>query len=407
MTENTAKMIIRPNWKKEDESYAIFDYLKNHHTLLIAIISAIITITSFIINQLSHFYQYNYLRSWGIAFDFYVNPLSNNILYYFSTVLVIDIITPVLLWKLEIAFISFYRHYSTDIYSKYILDIFNRRRKKVKTQILKLKKSKAKKESDPQFDDELKEIEDIKKNIKKSQSITRHIILSRSLNLILLIFSFALLLLSLWSIISSLSGTVSSDIFIIWFIYCITIVFLAHCNALLYIKPCTPRKIKKILKNNSMEHMDWDKFNKTIALFFSELPVKNSKIGVFSDNNLKRNSISILVSFFVIILVFLLVNNSYVPNSFWIYNENGSTYAVIYQRPDLLIMEKADMQDNSITIYLDQVKYMQPENCFLQKKAFDTVLKRYFEEDIENEDNFSSNVISIHKIKHNYPHLFP
>ncbi|QTE74409.1 hypothetical protein JS518_00470 [Clostridiales bacterium FE2010] len=381
MKEST-DIIKYPKYRKEKETFIVFNYLKEHHGLLLASISAIVTITSFIINMASFIRQNNYLRSWGITNNFYIYS-SSQFVYLFVVMLIIDIFIPLLLWKLEVTFTSFFRDCSILIYTKYILKHYKKRQKRAEAILAKKRKDNTN-DADPEME---KNLNELKGMIATSHNKIHHILSAHIVDVIILIIAFVILLLPLWTLLIIIAGQFSIHAMILWLVICFFIVTTSYMGALLNIHPCTPRKMKKILKISLKNRSSLDGFFDTIHNFFTELPERNKKYGFLSDAHLRRSTIAILASIIGMICTFTVFSSNE-SNTIWIYDDNESIYAVIYQRPDLLVMEQANIQNETITVFMDQIKYVQPNDCTLQKKEFKTVIKQnVFKQEKEDSDD--------------------
>ena len=77
-------IIIRPKVNRDEKKYTIYNYLKEHHTLLIASISGFITALSFVISMIAYLYQIILFRKWNIPLDSIENLIQNRFIYYFA-----------------------------------------------------------------------------------------------------------------------------------------------------------------------------------------------------------------------------------------------------------------------------------------------------------------------------------
>lgn len=383
--KTSTEIIVRSDWSQKKETFIMFNYLTEHHALFIASVSTFVTIGSFLISMISFLNQYGYLRSWNITIENYVNPISNTIIYFIAIQLVLYSLVSLLSWKLEVAFISYFRKCLKAISTKYVIRYLRKKQRHLEKKIRLRQASCNNADSLAELKNDKEEILAFKKELKTYNSFFKSFLTLYKKDLWILLFVSVLLLLPFCALWVSILGSVSWHFLIIWALYSLMIVIWAQLNALRYISPCTPRKIKQILKYRLQNKLSINGLDENLNCFFKELPIKDKKRGFLSDTNLKE-LVRMIVAFFLSVSISFLLFNHYETKSFWIYEDQTACYAVIYQRPDLIILEKAEIENNSIKIYTNQVKYLSHDNCDLIKMEFDTVEKCTTENHIQ-EDN--------------------
>ena len=99
---------------QQDEQRKYVEYLKTHHTLLIACISAIVTIISFWIGLLSHVYQKIILEEYNVPLDIINTTNHGRLFYYVLMSIAFYAINPLIQESLMKVFLKYYRRTAID-----------------------------------------------------------------------------------------------------------------------------------------------------------------------------------------------------------------------------------------------------------------------------------------------------
>jgi len=395
-------IIVYKKRKKHQDTFKIFDYFKSHHSLLIGCISIAVTLISFSVSMLAYLYQILQLRAWNVPAEIVGNTILNKSLYYIVIVIIMMIAEMILLDRIKKLYIHYYRNI---VYSTF----WNAYCKEIKKMEIVAKKAShsynhlKKKHNYKPSVDELNEQEENEKRIKElrqdyqyyHKDLWKDIISFKLLiGVIILLICFLLLPISL--LFQLMTNSNILEAIISWILLCCLIVFFGRQSAITYYKPYTPRRIRRIVHTRYKTDASISGFEEAMEDYFDNLETDISLKSMFSDKSLSILSQMFLFSLAFIVLIIVIAGmNTTNTKEFWIYSDNNTQYVVIYQNTETMVLEQAHIDGDQITIHTDRMKYIAPNNCEIQKKKFETVIKdtSYLQKDLQEEQKDNINYL--------------
>ena len=357
--------------------YKIYNYFKRHPSFLVAVLSAAVAMVSLILNYVSFLYINTYLAYFDISVDVQIN--SPKFLYFVAITALFC--ASLLLFQSFIsrtfeAYMPYERRFL--LYWCYMWSI----RKEIKLNKRLIKKATKRANTINVSEDNRSELEAIKLDLRnlqrKNEEITQDyisikndirkqrikyiIIISISCFvawMIITVVCFLMFLNSLteWHLIIPTSMAISL-LFVLcialenWFLYC-----LLRINF----------KQIKIDSNSSMEEqkLSYDNFPKMPLeiLFFGRIK------DVFSDAAC-RSAVLAMISLLIVLIpttVYAGKTNAEKQKEFFVVQENDAVYAVIYNNGTMMILEKAEFSDNSITIDTTEQMTVDADGVLIKK----------------------------------------
>ena len=141
-----------------------------------------------------------------------------------------------------------------------------------------------------------------------------------------------------------------------------------------------PKKIEKLVKDIEDEP---DQENRIATWHQHFESLKNQILDetyrkkYTSDGKMLEYALSIALSV-VSVTVFVIITafaEAKTQNSYWIYQDEDKQYAVVYQNPEVFVLEEAIIRDDELTIVLNQQRYLKFEDIEVEKREFKHVKK--------------------------------
>ena len=302
-------IIIRPKVNRDEKKYTIYNYLKEHHTLLIASISGFITALSFVISMIAYLYQIILFRKWNIPLDSIENLIQNRFIYYFAVSIALTAFT---IWsqeKIKDQWKLYYRYSAEMKYLRCEIECLQKNNKSIeKEQRAHFKRIKIAFSEPSEMTLDNKQIYQsaeenntkIKANKYMAKKLKRCIakyLFRLNMYLGILSIVYSIIILPLWFIVSSFSGEINYVmILLVWIGFCLISFISARVEVNLFFEPYTPIRIKRIVKTMHKESKSTLGFLNTMHEYFDELQTKNDNHSVLSNDNIKRLLSSIFIS---------------------------------------------------------------------------------------------------------------
>ncbi len=353
---NDANMNNTENANRSD--YKVYEYMKEHPSVMIACASAIIATASFAINAVIYFIDYRYFSFWGfdIARSEYKNP--NQV--YILVISIVFVLTINLIQKYCGELFSAYLRRTEYIpISKAILRNFKMtirkitKAKKEKKSILNVaqRPSNQNKNENPEhsIDDVLSHIRQLKSTLRKEN---RNVV--KDLSVFLIPSGFVMVLIGL--LYFSAVGTAKLSFWVcilISVLYSIFIVLLNHLLSYCLVRIPFNRKIKETAKNNPQELLSlFEEISQADRGQVSYQLKDVLKKDTIKDSRLKSHIVSIMIALVVYYIAFSFSANSLqaARKEFPICYIDNNPYVIVYQSSGTYYMNKAEIDSAQITI---------------------------------------------------------
>ena len=364
-----------------ENQYKIFNYFKDKPAMLIACVSALVAIGSWLLRFAVGRMNYAYLAYWDIA-TLHANNNNPNELY---------MVAGILLFTLVLMIIHSVLNKLSDTFRYYIplLLLTNRsinlskkekqaflkelRKLYIRFSILPLKKKKSiegitiKKEIEKHSKKTKEELKEIQRVKKARQFIRIGVMIQVAFDVFLLY-----LLGSMFFVLINMSGTIRDSIQGSWVIALFILLELADKYIPAY------REASRSCK----QYKDEEALRKARELLSSEMPkfpleaLKSWEIkAVLSDKVLKSVMVSILTGMIIIILSISFAGSlsAKMVRSFPMYTDGDVSYAVVYTSGSTRYMEEAVIEDGTLIIDTTKQRIITSEDITYTVEVFDDV----------------------------------
>ncbi len=369
----------------EKDEYSIFNYLKEHHSLLIAIISGIMAIFSFLINIVNYMNINAYFMFWDIEIS-QITINSSNQIYSIITAFLFQAMLILATWFILNTYDSYRKRQQSFMYiklkhrkAKKILKAKYKEEQKNEKRVLTLKQM-----SDKGHEFErLEEIEKIEKAISytKNEIYTMKRELEEEYKGIQAHRNQDKKRIMISNIMAFVTVFLGCIIFFTTLVYYNNAIWAALFYAIVYVGInaaihsginyfSVKRELKKIIDNDEqkiVEIANWDSPIEKVIW-------RNWKL-VISNRTVK----SIIIQLIIITIAFM-ISFSYVGYSkaksqkdFRYVISEEESYVVIYNNGDDLVMKKAFIDADNISIDLSVEKTISVNDVVIYKKSFSKV----------------------------------
>lgn len=332
---------------EDRRTHRIFDYMEKHHSLLIASVSAFVTVGSLVTSILVYLYQCLRLQAWNVPMELLSEVKLSKYLY--------------------VAVIGMLYYCSIPIYQIYLQNIFQEQFDFFT--LLKLQRKLIKKLYKYQKKDKEKiNIKEAVFRLKRDLNFIKRYVLRKTLYMI---FSASFL----WSIIFilfeiSIGGigiyNIISGGIVLLLVFGITLLFFKHSYRRDDIEEL---KLKEKNVEDNLAAVELIEEICNLEKKMANPHSKNRKIKEYlSDKNIGEFAILIISAFISLCLFFIATGfiTGKVQKGFWLFqDEVGQYYAIVYQNDERLVMEEAFINDDTITINVNkQLFKIYQENQF-------------------------------------------
>lgn len=376
MGDTQKKDIVRNDGLQEKNAYSIIDYLKEHHSLMIAIVSAIVAIFSFVINLVNYLNVSTYFKFWDIEISQVTFNFSNQV-YTVITAFSFQVIVLFATWFVLNTYDSYRKRQQTFMHIKWKRRKISKDIKEsceelalAKTRILTLKKRLDNKEELNELERKTEKIKEIIENSKqKVKEIEKVMRKHKVQDICLLLMSNVIVFLTIFVACNILFATLIYYDNALQYSLLFSAVYVGS-NVLVF------GGINYFYIRREMEkRVDCDREE----IVYTDLPIEKVIWGewklVVSNEVIK----SIIIQLVIITIVFMF-SFSYAGYSkakeqkeFQYVTSAQETYVVIYNNGVDLVMKKASIEADNITIDLSVQKTISIEDVVLCKKRFSTV----------------------------------
>lgn len=389
--ENRKYSLILSNHSKgkndsdhKEEGYKTYNYFKSHPSFFVAIISAAVAMMSVILNYVSFLYTNTYLSYFDISVDVQIN--SPRFLYFIAITAIFG--SSLILFQSFISrtfesYMPYKRRFLLYKYSMRFIKKQNRANKRLIDETTKCA------DTIIVTDDDKPKLEAVKRNleicqqnneqsIREYKHIKQKILKQRIIYYCIIGFScfIAWLILSIVCFMLFLNGVFEWSLITLssMAISLLFVTFIALENWFLY---CFIKMNRKQIKSDAI--CDKEEERKLFYDNFPDMPLERFLRGgikdFFSDTTCRGVFLAMVLV--VIVLMITMVHSGKTSaekqKEFFVVQENNTSYAVIYNNGTMMILEKAELSDNSITIDTTEQMTIDADGVFIKKYIFDEV----------------------------------
>lgn len=342
------------------EDYSVYNYLYNHPSIVLAILTALATVFSFIAKLLYQTIELHYLEYWGFPTGHFNYSIGND--YSFALGLIAYIaFLPIYAWYT----FSLTVFHNNNFFAKSIDYEYRIIKKEIKREISCNKKKNKCKEKEEGVIERCNNIKMKRKIIKKG---LRNMFLPQ----------FFISLFVIWMIISFYLSLVTVQANLaLWFYVLLLIAVAAYLLIILVVSYTFNCPTYRRIKKDAIESKGFDDQDAELSRYHLR-PYSDYKIHeFFSNRKIKSTVISIVISFaFFISLFVILVDRGYnSQKTFQIVNLDENIYAVIFRDTDLYYLNEANVDGDVIRISNQSHLIIQSESVPFLSKRFSSVEK--------------------------------
>lgn len=376
--ESSLPVEIKTGTTQSDES--IYHYFREHTAFLVTCVSAMVAITSFILNYAISRYNLAYLQHWGID---PIYAVSNNNQLYVVLCSFMYCLALMAIHALLSGTSDSFRHYNKLLST---LNYQHRHSKKVARQLRKtehelnktLQNLSQKERHSSRIEEIQRKIQDTKSefqniidiqqstsNARKNYRTWLYVNVGVSIGISYMI-GMIFVLLTRTTITTKeilyasilVSGIILFDLLIYF--------FPAYCST-----KCTKKRYEKM---DMLKFVD-DMLDTEKHKFPIEEMLKHGLRSMVSNKKLKLALGQFLTA--TVVLVFLMTYSgthaARTKTNFPIYSDDSGVYAVVYNNGQALIMESATIKDNTITIDTNSQRILHSDDIIYEVDIFDLV----------------------------------
>lgn len=368
--EELEKEQAEENKESFERDYSIYIHFKTHPASGIASFSALVAVITFFAQLMTYIINKNVLEYWGYNVS-YSSLGSDSLLYSAISAIVYGLVLALtVMWFLKTSDVYFER-------KRYFLTVKYLLKKQHKCEKENLKMLKLVEESEIEDVDQIEtiktviintneEIRDLSNSIKKDQVLAR---LTFIKNLIPILF-----LSAFSAFVMSLMLTQDMELWLTTI--CILIIQLVTFAILYFMEHKSVLKKKQIEK--SVETSGTKEILDSVR-YKTQYPLENLR----SKNKGIKNSTFFLLTAYILVTCILFVasfgysakDNEAKRKTFEVVNLNGDEYVVVYHDKDACFLEKANSNDDELTIYINHQRIVDSSDVSFTVKTFDKIIR--------------------------------
>lgn len=355
--------------ESSEEKYTIYNHLKSHPASAVAAFSALVATITFFAQLMTYIINKNVLEYWGYNLS-YASLGNDSLLYSAISAIVYGLV-------LAVSIVLFLRTCDAYLERKgYFLTVkyLLQKQQKCEKENLRLLNLAEQSNNDIEELDTIKssiintskEIKDFSKTIKKEVFLARLAFL-KNLIPILLLSTFS-------AFVMSLMLTQDMDLWLS--MIAILIVQLLTFVLLYYMEKKTVIKKNQIKKSvatlETREILEKAKYKK-------QYPLDSLH---FEHRGIKNSTFFMLITYVLIICVVFVCSFGYSAKgneakrkTFEVVNLNGEAYVVVHHDNNTCFLEKANISDDVLTIYINHQRIVDSSDVAFTVKTFETVIK--------------------------------
>ena len=372
--------------KNKQESFKVFNYLKKNPSVAIALVSSGVAFGTAIVNLLVYIKEKQYLDYWQIsASNVFV---SQGQLYFICASLALGIISVFAIYFIESSVKTYYSNIKDLLFYQKLVTYLQKNELKYKIEQIKSKlklfKIKLinllkKKNIDEEVDSinelfvrtknisnsNIVEIKDLKKSLKKDKKFEKVKLAFKIIFAVVLICVTQYIYFSLSKVVVKNLLIYSLSVSIIEIIIYLMLVF-------------AMRKEKKEVKKDVDLYFNGEK--DVTKKYLNTEQHEKVFIDIFSDNSLKIFGMQVMY-YFMVFLVFAVASTYSIASekrSFYIYNNEGDNYALIYENQDNYIFEKIEVYGATLIVDTEKQFYVTKDNIVLEYREFENVERNVY-----------------------------
>lgn len=389
---------IDKNQEATTEDSSIYIYFKDHPNLLIACISAVAAITTFVFNAVLYFGDYKYFQYWGFDIS-RIEWSRTNELYIFGAMLLFYICngiiqsfeaTTFLVYRKKMKYVNAVRWMLNC--EAHELKQRDKEHLKVKRGIKKLEKKANKVKVGDEVAKEIEEIhtratetEDRIKSLKEKHLHAKEAaknlkcgLIKRLIgHIILATITSSLLLLVLLLAVSNI--TINRWLWVLFALACSVIMTTAAYFAATILYPGFKKSTLKQIMGDNEQFLTFLHQYENQDLSTQDYPLHKwreySLREVLSNRNIISTMGECVFYIFVILILFVFTADKRIEGQkvFPIYQEDESAYAIIYHSKNTFYMDKVEWVDDTITVDVSKQRIITVNDISYEKRTFDNV----------------------------------
>lgn len=339
--------------KTSQETYHVLEFIKEHASAFVAILSGIVAIAAFALNLAAYVYQQIRLNPWHIGGDV-IDYWGNRQIYL---VLVISAVYFIFAYGIPLilahSLVNYYRTRAIFQYAKKQ----NEQAKKVLQDVQKEIKSyqslhtEEGNEAAERFQQSANELDKALEQTRKIRSrIQRYAVLRIGLILIFM----PLTIFPIIAIQLGITGLIEwKTLLVLSVIAFFTIILAANTAAKQLDNASMPKavrkNIEKIIRNSDEAYIFLGNAGDEAAKKLEQATFKQA----LNDRAIAETCVKMFLSTTAMVLVFFLLarNDTYKQKDFWIYSDEAQTYVVAYQDSGHCVLKQATLNGDEIIVH--------------------------------------------------------
>lgn len=375
--------------KNTNNGSKLYEYMRDHPSVLIASISAIIAVISFAVNAVIYLRQYQYLRFWGFDLAQCEYTGTNQIYVFAISVFMFAAVSIVQRYNNKTIRVYYNRTTKITVLRKISREFKRRSRKSNrKLRVVKRHMKQFWSSSEGTMESSIKnEIIGIDQQVKETHERIRkfkkdyHHVKWHTLCILFLVLIPSFIITFFIMLLFLAARNSANYSFGVCLLVSLVFSMLNILVSWLTTYWMTNSELKAILRKygNDLEKLN-ELYNEQMkSEVKDEYPIKvwpSYRIkDVFSDANIKQEFMSFILYCALLMLFtsFSAIQSQTKQTEFQIYDDGDSSYAIIYQSKDKLYLDKVVIQDNTIVIDTTSHRTITTDDVSYQDIKFEAV----------------------------------
>lgn len=322
------------------ETYHVLEFIKEHTSSFLAILSGIVAVAAFVLNLAAYVYQRAKLNPWNISGEVIEFWGNRQFLLTFALELAYISLVYAVPIMLSRFFVRYYRLTATLRYWKARIKAYRKIHKQAHRDIKALKKrlTKFETEENEELSVQIQKVETSLAEIKRGLSKERKncwLACGLTLACIGIICFFSMLLfVPVIILMSGVTGEISWRVLLaFWGSATLLVVLPAQIRAKQMDKEYAPKAVRQSIKEILSSNDASQRLRQKMKEAFEKAKERMTVIKTLTDNTIKEFGFKTLLGT-CIMMLFLCVSATditYKQKDFWIYSDSAQTYVVAYQ----------------------------------------------------------------------------
>lgn len=365
----------------EKKEYKVFNYCKEHPSLLVAVLPIFFALISVILKFCSFLTTKSYVSYFGV--DELVPKTTQSFIYLFAIAIIFYVVTIVFQGFISKTFEAYTPYKKRFLLYRYSLRK-NKKELKRNKKILKIAKRKVKKlKKNKKAQEELKDIEEKIKTVEEKlvstsselKQLEKSVLANRIIYVLIVgmscLFAGVILFVALYTLLS-LGGLAGGNLLIRSGVIVGT--YILTYSSINWFTLNVFKIKRKNIKKDAEEKAGFSTYSDFPSMPLERI-IKGDIKQWFSDNNCKKILATTLLCFVVFVFASPLsgTKTAEQKTDYFIVCNDNETYAVVYIDDDMLILEKATIMEKRIEIDTTNRMVIEPNGISMQKYSFEEV----------------------------------